>query len=201
MLRQQVNLYRAFTTPFTTQQYLTWKRYWILNGIFLLFLIIVYFYTLFQNKQMQHKATVLQTQLASYQAEFKKLKDSFPQLFFSEDINDAVTGLKKQMAAQKNIISILSRHTPFSDVLMALSRTIIPNVWLTDILIDKDSNEITLEGESIGMKKLNDFQDSLVKDKAFEKYAIVVNEVNNSDVNNVNVRLKFQIKLTRKANG
>jgi Tfp pilus assembly protein PilN len=200
MLRQEINLYRQFTAPLTNATYITWKRYWISNGVYAALMVIVYLYSLMNTTFMRHDAEKLQQQLISYQSDFKKLKDSFPQLFFSENINESVNNLKNQITAQQKIIGILSRHAPFSEVLSALSRTIIPNVWLSYMLIDKSGNIVVLNGDSIGMTNLNDYLVNLKKDAVFAKYELVVQEVKNNDVKNPNNHLDFQINMARNNN-
>ncbi len=139
----------------------------------------------------------LQTHLIAYQTEFKKLKESYPQLFFSENIDESVANLKKQMAAQQKIIEILSKHAPFSEILLGISRTIIPNVWLNTMTIDKNGELIVLNGESIGMNQLNDYLQSVKTYKIFDSYTVVVHEVKNKDVNDTSVPLTFVINMAK----
>ena len=197
MLRQEINLHRQFTRPITSATSYTWKRYWIFNLLVVLLLTIILIGSFFQTRSQRNEYKTLQVQLIAYQAEFKKLKESFPQLFFSENINESVENLKKQMAAQQKIIEILSRHSPFSEILLGLSRTIIPNVWLTTMTIDKNGEQIVLDGESLGMSRLNEYLKSVEKYKIFVSYTVVVHEVKNKDVNDTNVPLTFEINMAK----
>ncbi len=195
MLRQEINLYRQFTAPVTDATYFTWKRYWLLNIIFAIIMVVVFIASMMQTIYLRHEADTLQVKIAHFKEDFTKLKSSFPQLFFSENIGDSVSSLKRQMDAQQKIISILSKHSPFSGVLQGLSRSIIRNVWLNSITISKSGEMIVLDGHSIGMSNINDYINALNNDKSFDQYTVVVNEVKNMDVHDPNIRLTFQINM------
>tara|TARA_R110000868_G_scaffold290766_5_gene550935 strand:+ start:2157 stop:2759 length:603 start_codon:yes stop_codon:yes gene_type:complete len=197
MLRQTINLHRSFKAPVTTATLFTWKRYWIMNGLVVVMMTAIYFSSLtheyYKKSQLKNK----QQTLAAYQADFKKLKEKFPQLFFSDDINESVKKFKQEMAAQQSIINMLSKRIPFSDDLLALSRTIVPNVWLTSIMIEKNGDDVIITGDSIGTANLHKFIANLEKDKIFKDFSAVIHEVNNKDVTNATNRIDFEIKMAR----
>lgn len=198
MLRQEINLYRQFLTPVTDASYLTWKRYWIFNGIVTILLIFVYISSSISDASDRRKLLSLQTNLTTYQAKFNQIKSKMPQLFFSENINESVKNLKKEMETQNKIISILSVHAPFSEDLYALSRTITPKVWLSTIIIEKNGSEIILKGNSIGIDNLNNFIENLSNEKKFDGYEIQLQEAKNQDISNPNVRINFEVNMAKK---
>jgi hypothetical protein len=200
MLRQEINLYRQFNAPASDADYLTWKRYWIMNIIVTLVFIFICITSAINNMVTKGEYDKAQTQLKHYQAEFAALKNTFPQVFFNENIDDSVKNLKKEMEVQRQIVAILSNHEPFSEDLMALSRSTIPNVWLTNINITKNNSEIVLKGESLGMNVIQDYISTLQREKNFSNKIVNVHEVNNKDLTNPNARLTFKISMVAKAN-
>lgn len=200
MLRQEINLYRQYYVKNDSgeKSLLTWRRYWLSNIAFAVLMTIITIVSFFENSYLKFSLFRSQKQLTELQQQFVKLKSTFPQLFFNQNINEAVENLKKEMAAQKAIVQILSQHAPFSDSLQAFSRTIVAKVWLTNILIEKSGNQIALKGDSFGMDNLNSFIKNLESDKVFSTYTVSMHQMHNSDVNNPDMRLQFEILMVRK---
>ena len=197
MLRQEINLYRHFEPPRTQADLLSWKRYWILNiGVFVFFTVI-YIFAYVENIYLKQRLKQAQVALATYQTEFQKLKNTFPQLFFNKDINEAVKSMKNEVAAQQEIIAILSKHAPFSEDLIALSRSIVPNVWLENISIQKNGEDITIKGNTLG-SYIDEFLAQINKDQLFSKYNVALSDAKNKSVDAQNVKLSFEIRMVKK---
>lgn len=201
MPQQQINLYRYFEKPVTDSEFLTWKRYWASNILFACLMVVALIFSVGENFFLKKRLQTSQTEMTKYKEEFQQMKGSFPQFFFGENINDAVAMLNKEMAAQKKIIDILSMHDAFSQNLISLSRTIVPNVWLTTISIEKNGRDITLIGKSIGMKNLQDFIARLNKDKIYGPYITALKKVSNENVNDPETKLTFELSMVRNSNG
>jgi hypothetical protein len=200
MLRQEINLYRSYQAPQTNASFLTWKRYWIFNAIVAIIMLIIGITSIIGNYIDTRDLKENEVQLTQLKNDFTKLKSSYPQLFFSENITDAVNNFKKEMAVQQELIAMLSKRTTFSDDLIALSRTIHSDVWLKRISIQKSGNEISLAGESIGMTNLNEFLATLDKDSVYKNYAVSINEIKNKNTNDPTIPLSFEIMMTKNEN-
>lgn len=198
MLRQEINLYRYFETPHTSADLLTWKRYWLSNLAVFILLIIIYFFSSIEYIYMEHQIKNLQADLVNYQTQFLKMKSTMPQLFFDKDVNDAVKNMKSELAAQQQIIEILSRNTPFSQILTEISHSIVPDAWLTSIEIQKSGAEITLKGNTIGTN-VDEFLDKIGKNTLLSNYKIELNEVKNKNPDDENIKLGFEILMVKKA--
>lgn len=196
MFRQEINLYHYFETPRTSGNLLTWKRYWLLNMAVFVLLTIIYLASMIENTYLANKAKELHLQSASYQTEFQKLKSSLPQLFFNKNTEEAVKSMRSELAAQKEILAILSRHEPFSEVLASFSRSIVPNLWLTNISIQKNGDEITVKGNSVG-NNVDEFIAKIDQDKLLKNFNVKLNNVKNNDVTDANTKLTFEITMTR----
>jgi hypothetical protein len=198
MLRQEINLYRHFHPPKTNADLVNWKRFWIFNITVFILMTIICITSFSENIYLRKKDKDLQAQLVIYQTEFEKLKGTFPQLFFDKDINEAVKTMQSQIAAQQDIISILSKHTAFSENLIAFSRTIVPNVWLNLIDINKNGDDILIKGNGIGISNLHAFIANLQNDKIFGRYTIEIKEVKNKDLSDPKLKLSFEIQMAKK---
>jgi hypothetical protein len=196
MLQQEINLYRHYEETSAHADFLIARRFWIFNAIVVISLLIIYFFSIFQLFYMRHREKNLEITLAKSKDEFNKIKSGMPQLFFNKDVNEAVKSMRSEVAAQKKIIEILSRNVPFSKILTALSEAIIPDVWLSSISIQKNGEDIILKGNTIGTK-VDEFLDSIEKNKLFTSYHIKLDEVKNSNTESQDIRLSFVITLVK----
>lgn len=199
MLRQEINLYRHFETPRTTADLLTWKRYWILNAVMLLLLILILIASFTENIYSRNREKKLQSQIASHQKEFQQLKSSLPQLFFNNDVNEAVKSMQAELNAQQEIINILSKNKPFSDVLTSFSRTVVPNLWLTSISLQKNGDEITIKGHSIG-NNVDEYIAKIDQDSYLKNFSIKLDNVKNTDAAKINSTIDFEISMVKHGN-
>lgn len=199
MLRQEINLYRHFETPRTTADLLTWKRYWMLNVAMLLLLIIIFIASFAENIYSRTREKKLQSQIAGYQKEFQQLKSSLPQLFFNKDVNEAVKSMQAELNAQQEIINILSKNKPFSEVLTSFSRTIVPNLWLTSISVQKNGDEITIKGHSIG-NNVDEYIAKVDQDSFLKNFNIKLDNVKNTDATKTDSTIDFEISMVKHGN-
>lgn len=199
MLRQEINLFRHFETPQTSADLLTWKRYWMSNLAVLVLLIIIMIFSYFENIFAARKERNLKAELASYQSEFQKLKGTLPQLFFNKDVNEAVKSMQDELSAQQQIIDILAKNNPFSEILTSLSRSIVKDVWLTNINIQKNGNEITLIGNSIG-SNVDEYIAKLNSDNYLKNFSVKLNELKNTAAKGNEAKLTFEITLAKHEN-
>ena len=196
MLRQDINLYRHFETPQTSADLLTWKRYWILNLAVLILLIIILISSFIENIYTKRQEKNLQVQLASYQNEFGELKGTLPQLFFNKDASEAVKSMKDELAAQQQIIDILAKNNPFSEILTSFSRSIVPNLWLTTINILKNGNQITIKGNSHG-NNVDEYLAKIDHDAYLKSFTVKLDELKNTDTKGDETKLNFEITLVK----
>lgn len=199
MLRQEINLYRHFETPRTTADLLTWKRYWMLNVAMLLLLIIIFIASFAENIYSRNREKKLQSQIAGYQKEFQQLKSSLPQLFFNKDVNEAVKSMQDELNAQQEIINILSKNKPFSEVLTSFSRTIVPNLWLTSISVQKNGDEITIKGHSIG-NNVDEYIAKVDQDAFLKNFNVKLDNVKNTDATKADSTIDFEISMVKHGN-
>lgn len=196
MLRQEINLFRHFETPQTSADLLTWKRYWISNLAIMALLIIIMIFSYIETIFAERKERNLKTELASYQSEFQKLKGTLPQLFFNKDVNEAVKSMQDELSAQQQIIDILAKNNPFSEILTSLSRSIVKDVWLVNINILKNGNEITLKGNSVG-SNVDEYIAKLNGDNYLKNFSVKLDDLKNTAAKGSEAKLTFEITLAK----
>ncbi|TAK74634.1 MAG: hypothetical protein EPO11_06595 [Gammaproteobacteria bacterium] len=198
MLRQEINLYRSFSPTSSGEVILTWRRF-VLSQVFLIvMLFLLYFSSLWQLHSLKKTVVEKKNQLTALQSKFEKIKNTYPQLFFSQDITNVMSKLQEDLAAKQKILESVTNQSPFSQNLLALSRTIAANVWLTDILLAEGGYAITLKGKSIGMGNLQIFLDNLSHDKTFSGFNISANNIENTGKSADNTMLTFEIEMNKK---
>lgn len=198
---QEINLYQQLKKAPTSADYLTWRRYLIANVVFLFFLVFVYCLNILGNHRMAAQLKIANADLVTYENSYKTLKNTLPEFLFSSNVNDTVNNLKKELETQKLIVNILSKHNLFSNNLMALSNSIVPNVWLTKFVIEKNGDTIVLTGNSFGLDNLHAYIDRLNKEKAFDNYEITIKQINNQNAKDTHDKLKFELNMVKSSNG
>lgn len=199
MLHQEINLYKHFEAPKSEGDFLTWKRYLFFNLIIFIILCLIYVSSWIEYIYLKHRNNNLQAEMAIQEKQFNQYKSKLPQIFFQQDINDVIKSMKSELDAQKKIIEILGKNVSFSKVLIELSSTIIPDVWLTKISIEKNGSQIMLHGNTSGTL-IDEYLDQIGKDKFFSNYTIKLNQVKNETPTkaDTNANLKFEILLEKR---
>lgn len=198
MLHQEINLYKHFEAPKSEGDFLTWKRYLFFNLIVFIILCLVYVSSLIEYTYLKHRNSDLELKVIDQEKKFNQYKSKLPQIFFQQDINDVIRGMKAELDAQKKIIEILKKNISFSKAFIKISHTIIPNVWLTKITIEKNGDQIMLYGNTLGTL-VDEYLDQIGKDKFFNAYTIKLNHVKNETPTaaDANTNLKFEILLEK----
>lgn len=198
MILQEINFYRHFKPKKTSGSFLTWKRFWGLNVIVIILLTFIYIASIVEVIYLRNKNQSLQKELVTYQSKFDAIKKTFPQLFFSDNIDESVASLKQEIAAQEKIVDILSERDSFSDNLIALSKAILPSLWLTRIQILKNGDDITLYGNSKGIHTVNSFIKNLGINDIYSKYNISIQTLKNTKNDEANPYINFELRLVMK---
>ena len=201
MLRQEINLITSLAKPETDSELFTWKRFLIANVIFTVLMIILLISSVLETHRLKNKLKIAENTMMQNQEKFQQMKNKLPQFLFGDNISEAVINMNKEMAMQKKIIAILASSSHFSQNLVALSRTIIPDVWLTKIYIAKNGAIIDLEGNSIGMDNLNEYIARLNKDNLLSPYEVTIKKIGNADVKNPKAKLSFELNMEKGSNG
>ncbi|MBA3661727.1 MAG: PilN domain-containing protein [Gammaproteobacteria bacterium] len=198
MLQQEVNLFRFFKTASAKHTLLDWRSLWLLNGIFLFFCILLYGYYIWQNHRLENKKSEQLVIVSNFEKQFYEAKAKFPEFFFTQDVSQSIEKLQLELVSQEKLLISITNQKIFSQILFAFSRTIVPNVWLTRMVISKGGNEIALKGNGFSMTEVQVFLNNLVKEKLFTDYILNIKNIENTVKDKTINNLSFEVTLSRK---
>ena len=194
MLRQEINLYPKIKSVAPPTRWLSWKFLWLSNVIFISFFILIYFTTLWNVSYLKSKISQLNIQKKELQDNFFKLKDTFPKTVFSQNMDQSIAQLKQEVLIEKMLLKDIENYTPFSEDLISFSHIIVPDVWLTDILIEKGGETIVIKGKSSHSTNLQFFLDKISKDKQFKNYSLRANNIEEKKIDSGTFSFTFHDK-------
>ncbi len=201
MLHQEINLYRTLAPAKVPQLLLNWRRFCLSQVFLLAMMILLYLGSLWDIYLLTFHKARKQAQLTALQTKFDQIKKTYPQLFFSQDVHQILNKLQQDLIMKQKILESIRNQSPFSQNLLALSRTIAPNVWLTDIIFTAGGKNIDLKGKSMSMENLQTFLDNLAHEKTFSGFTMSTNNIENTSKNNVNNNvnsiLTFEIEMDK----
>ncbi|OGT59782.1 MAG: hypothetical protein A3E85_02185 [Gammaproteobacteria bacterium RIFCSPHIGHO2_12_FULL_45_12] len=180
MLPQEINLYKTFEKPRSTLPFSAWRMLLISGSIVILLLLMTYLITAWQVNFLKTQLHSLVKDEKKLQQQFLTQKNQYPSFFFSKDTAHFIDTLQKGNDSKEKIFRLLSNTIPFNKVLMALSNTITPSVWLTHISIDKSGHKVMLTGKATVITSLQIFLNQLLKEKIFHSFSMQINSITNT---------------------
>lgn len=198
MLRQEINLFKPLAAAPPPKTFLSTKLFVFCNAVIVGMFVLIYIFSSLNVYHLRSQKNKLVAQADELQKKFYDIKKKYPPIFFSENVTESINQLKQKLESRAKILDTLSKNIPFSKHLIALSKIIVPNVWLTDISITSNGNEITLKGKSIRMDNLQAFLGNVLRDKLFAEYALNVKNIENSSKTDANGILNFEITIAKK---
>ncbi len=197
MFQQEINLYNIIVEPEAPPTALSWKRMWLCQIACVIFFILLSLANYFSAYRLNHHKLQLAAQAETLQQQFYKIKNTYPSIFFSRDVEESIHKLGQEMIAREKILQKIANHGLFSNSLVALSTIIPTNVWLTMISIDKSGDEITLKGNSNDSTSLQSFLSALNNAPIFSNYALSVNNIDDNKATPQKGDLIFEITMMR----
>lgn len=199
MLRQEINLYKAFDAPQPAAYFLTWQRLcYCLLAIAVMFSVI-YVFSLLHLYHLRHKNEALAVKVNHLKNEFETIKKLYPPLFFAQDVSLSINSLQQELTEQKRILSSLAKPTPFSKDLIAFSALMVPNVWLTGMTLTHRGADIVLKGKSTSMESLQKYINNLMVYPLFANYVFNIDNIIKTDKPSENGELNFELNMTKPA--
>lgn len=199
MFRQEINLYQFFKAPPPVTSFLNWRIFWLTNLAFFIMFLLMALYSVYELHHLKTRKIEMAQEIQSLQSKFFNIKKNYPAFFFSQDAEKTIEQMKHDLVVEQALLASIAKRMPFSEALIAFSRTITPNVWLTEIAINKGSDEIILKGHSLSMDSMQLFLTNLIKDALFKDYSINISRVENPTQKDVTTGiLNFEINLTKK---
>lgn len=158
----------------------------------------MYFFSAWKLHHLEQKKMALAQQSEQAKQKFFQAKSKLPGIFFVENTAQSLEKIQQEIQLQEKLLSKMVSQLSFSQSLDAFSRTIVPNVWLTDILITKNGTDIILRGKSINTSNLQSFITNLTKEKLFSNYALNVKNIEDPTPDKSTDTVLFEIELLKK---
>lgn len=197
MFKQEINLYSVFEGPVAEATLITWRQMWIANVICVIYFILLSFYSTWELERITVAKNKLTKQVDEAQQLFYKIKSTYPSVFFSRDVSQSLQKLSEDMRTREKILAKIANRGLFSDQLIAFSNAIIPNVWLTEIMISNGGDQINLKGNSLSNTEMQQFLTHLTTAKIFAHYALAVKNLEDNTVTDKRGDIFFELSLTR----
>ena len=197
MLRQEINLTLPLEIIQPSPGFLTWKKFKFCLLIFATSLSILYLFSYVNYVYLERKNKALQTRVDALQKEFFSLKEHYPQLFFSKNVNETISKLKEDLQAQNKALNSLITDADFAKLLASFSELIVPDVWLTDITIDGSGSKITISGAATNIANIQSFIKNIQSAKRLSGYNIATNNILEPGKNKKNTKFLFELTLLK----
>ncbi|MHB8424980.1 MAG: hypothetical protein ACYDB9_07485 [Gammaproteobacteria bacterium] len=169
-MNQQINLYQ----PIFRKQPKIFSAATVLQmtGIFVLALLLIYIYSLWQSAMLSRQTTQLNQQLQTDTARLAQLEKVLP----SHAVNPALQTALKSAMAQHNLkqqaLAALAKRTygvtsGFSGQLMGLARQHLSGLWLTEIRLARGGADFEMGGETVDPRLLPEYLQRLARVPVF----------------------------------
>lgn len=145
-------------------------------GAFVLLLLGFYAISVWQKHDLLMQMNQLTKTMAEDQQELTSLLQQYP---YSNpiELKKNIDDLQKIYESKAQIIDLLSPNANFSSYLLGLASTIVPGIWLNEIIFSRDENKIVLKGYALEPSLLEKFYNQLTALPIFSKMNFEVNEV------------------------
>jgi hypothetical protein len=195
MFLQEINFYRYFKLPEAPESLLSWNRF--VSLIFTSILVFMsYSCFLYLDVYETDKSTeIIKMQSESLDRNFEVIKRTYPGFFFSDNVEQKIEEMRKDLLAKESVIKTIVNKSLFSENLEALSRLAVENVWLTEIKIEDGTDQIVLKGKSINETSMQNFISKITADTFFANYVLFVKSIENKKNNSES--MDFEILLKR----
>ncbi|HVE44659.1 MAG TPA: PilN domain-containing protein [Gammaproteobacteria bacterium] len=197
MLRQEINLYRKFAPPPTLAAILTWRRLWGIYALMAILFLVIYLASLWSVHFLKVEKKELTEKVALLASDFAALKKNYPTVIFSQDFQQSIEKLSKELSSENKELEGMVQQRKFSNTLLALSHAIVPDVWLTQIKVMENGAKISLIGNSLSQGALQQFFSNLSKESQFSQAAISIEKIENAD-KKISEKLSFDIIIANK---
>ncbi|GEM_PF-4486267 len=183
-MKQEINLFKHL--PHAPTVWLTKEKIILFYAGFFLILLL----NLAQSLWTRHQAVKqfdVQNQLLVQQKNYlNDLLKKYP-VFNPKDLEASVQQLQQQLNIQLKLSRMVNQGKLFSDYLKAFGETILPGMWLTEMIISNPDQNIMMKGYSIQPVIIQKFLDNLSKQPVFQGVLLGVQELSQTTPADKNV--------------
>ncbi len=170
-MNQQINLYQ----PIFRKQPKIFSAVTVLqmSGIFVLALLLIYIYSLWQSTMLGRQATQLNQQLRADTARLAQLEKVLPSHAVNPALQAALKSAMAQLDLKQQALSALAKRTygvtgGFSGQLAGLARQHLNGLWLTEIRLARGGADFEMRGETVDPRLLPEYLQRLAAVPVFQ---------------------------------
>lgn len=183
-MKQEINLYQVEKQRFKFR--LNFKEASYVFGAFFTVIFLVTAVDLTKHFMIKKEYTTLDKEQQAKSQKLQVIAGNMPQEKTRNQIVNEVKDYQDQNQSKTTILGLLanaisSKSTPYSDYLEALARKAVPGLWITNIGIKGNGNDLSIQGKTLSpqyvpllISRLGG--ESVFKGKSFEVFKISTDE-------------------------
>ena len=200
-MKQEINLYQYFAIQSSEGNiWLNWRALIWSNVLFIIFFLFLVLLDILHFASLEVKKSEILHQIRHVQKKID-IKDQYLPLFLSKGITveEAIKKINNDVAVHQKILNEVTNPIPFSQYLLSLSQSVVPEVWLTRIFILKGGTEVRLQGRSLNIYFLREYFKKVMIQNTYAQMDFTVNNIEPLDTkNSENTQITFDVTLKQK---
>ena len=199
MLKQEINLAKAYSKPQSQKYTLTWKSFiWSQ----LAYLIGALFISILLALQLNHQKTVLLQQdqeIKVLQEKLLLMQNYLPMMIYQKNHVQAGIQQESSRLLDQKVFQTVFNNRLISHCLKSLAEVVAPNVWLNSILVTNNGLDIILKGSSINAVSMQDYFKKITSNGFFISYTPNLKNIESvENQNRLQNEYNFEINLAKK---
>lgn len=183
-MRQQVNLYQPIFRK--QEKILSAKTLAQAMAIIVVGLLGFYAYVAYQSADLERRLESVQAQREASKTRVKELSERFPPRVKDEALERELERVREEFRAKSKAVGMLSSRAlgnteGFAGHLEGFARQRLPEVWLTELAIERGGELLTLSGSTLAPEQVPRYIQRLSQEEAlagdgFQSFKMVRNE-------------------------
>jgi hypothetical protein len=195
-MQQQINLLNAFEPP--PKPILPPEKMLKIMGVLIIILIGLYINLFIQKHKLDKEYKTLSSLHQIRAADLSKLSQQMPDSQSSKEVQSEVDKLTQAIGNKAELLKIIDRRNrSFADYMEALARQIQTGVWLKEIIIDQQDQNIALLGRTLNANLVPIFLTDLSREKAFS--GVIFEQLKLVKPLNKNLNMAFALRTVHDA--
>lgn len=163
-MQQEINL--CLLLPEQKKSFLKVKFFASVYAIFLGLLIVQVFFEYWGKHREMVALESLNQELTQVDRKLALMHERYPMLD-AKDLESSLKKLQAELREENRLFSLLAANRNFSNYLLGLAKTAVPELWLVNIQMSMLKQNLTLEGYAMQTKAIEAFMNHLKAQKEF----------------------------------
>ncbi|MCD6055349.1 MAG: hypothetical protein K0R12_311 [Gammaproteobacteria bacterium] len=165
---QQINLLNAFAPP--PKPLLPPVKMLQIIGLLIIVLMGIYISAYAAKYKIDKEYRALSATQQLQAAKLADLSSQLPDSEAAKEIQNDVNKLTEAISNKVELLKIIDRpNKNFADYMQALAENILSGVWLKEIIIDQENQEVALLGRTLNANLVPVFLSEIAREKAFSE--------------------------------